>query len=491
MEQLFFAVPEELFRDRLLPFFHLVDLVHLDEATANKALREKLHDELKNACFQDCGELEIDADACRWMHHRHITVKNMVFSSDVNGHELIGLEPLFRETVTLKFKDCLEINYSNLHTMADYCTKLTTLDLSGCSHVQGNALLYIIRWSEALQHLDVSGTLVGDETLAQICVLHLCTELVSFGCSGCEHVYDDGIIALAENCTKLHTVDISNTLISDLAVRAVAEYCPLLVDLNLDSCEELTDTSIHSIAQHCTQLQTLHISKGENFTDEPMLQLAQRCTDLRVLCIAGCINITDVSVVAIATSCRNLQSIDLQHTELSDDTLNALADCCPQLTSLNISNCHHFSQDAIIAVVMSCTALQSLDLFFTNNVTTQVLDALSQYCKNLEYLNLCHGEMAVCDISITNLVSKNPKLVALNLAHCHTISDEAVTAIATHCTGLQFLDLTCCRRITDASLQVLMQHCPKLSSLEVMQCPKISVQAIDHMIDNTFVCVSY
>lgn len=497
MNQLFFSVPDELFRDRMLPFFRLADLVHLDEATANKELRIKLHEKLFASSFQDCGDLEIEVDSFRWMKQRNIYLRSMTFCREVVECDLKPTKSQFRMTTTLKLRDCVGISDDFLISIAESCTNLITLDLAGCLNITGSGLVALSEHAKRLQCLDISNTVVSACSLLNLFSTSW-HELESFSCSSCDFACsacecgtDGAISALSAACPKLHTIDLCSTDITDIAVRAIAQHCSQLLNLNIDNCMSLTNTSLNSLAQHSTRLQTLHLARNEDFTDEAMVEVSTRCTDLQVLCIADCYNISDISLVSLASSCRHLVDLDLQYTALTDNTLNALADFSTQLRNLNISQCNGFTESAIIAVILRCPQLESLDLSFTSNVTSQVLDALGHYCTNLVYLNLCRGEMAVCDHNIIQIVSRNTKMIALNLAHCDQITDVAVSAIATHCAELQYLDLTCCKRITDASLEVLTRHCLHLNSLEVMQCPKITVQAIDKMIEDTFVCVSY
>ena len=61
--------------------------------------------------------------------------------------------------------------------------------------------------------------------------------LHTLGIRGCDHATDDALIAIAEGCTKLRSLDMLNLdFISVEAIRSFVTHCPFLTTINCEGC---------------------------------------------------------------------------------------------------------------------------------------------------------------------------------------------------------------------------------------------------------------
>jgi hypothetical protein len=78
------------------------------------------------------------------------------------------------------------------------------------------------------------------------------------------------------------------------------------------------------------------------------------------------------------------------------------------------------------------------------------------------------------DARLALVLSRCPRAVDLNLHACSLLTDEALTTIATHCTGLVSCNLSCVPGIGADALERMCGRLRSLQSLELGGCHKIS-----------------
>ena len=74
--------------------------------------------------------------------------------------------------------------------------------------------------------------------------------------------------------------------------------------------------------------------------------------------------------------------------DVDDAELMTIATGCPQLQSLNISECVIITDAGIIALATGCTQLQSLNIGGCHNITDEGIRALANGCPQLQFLNI-------------------------------------------------------------------------------------------------------
>jgi len=168
--------------------------------------------------------------------------------------------------------------------------------------------------------------------------LRTCTDLWTPDLRDCIHRgrgnLDDRVVMEAVwLCPDLSSLDVSDSSVTDTALKAIASACRLLIALNVRSTRGgITDEGIKVIAASCPGLSSLDVRDTcGQITDEGLKAIAASCpglTSLNVRFTGG--KITDEGIKAIATSCPGLSSLDVGFTrgKISDEGLKAIAVTC-------------------------------------------------------------------------------------------------------------------------------------------------------------------
>jgi len=134
----------------------------------------------------------------------------------------------------------------------------------------------------------------------------------------------------------------------------------------------LRDNIAMFIISHSPCLQSIVIS-GDNdsnynpeVTDYTLESIAEHCTGLQSLSLSDCINITDTGLITISEHCPNLRSLKVNLTQ--------------SLSSLQES--HQITDDSIISISTHCAGLQILYIGDCNKITdasfsSYIIDAIS------------------------------------------------------------------------------------------------------------------
>ena len=164
-----------------------------------------------------------------------------------------------------KLTDCYTLNDASLMGLCDCCPKLKTLDLSFCL---------------------VPSPVVSESGLAL--ALPTLVHLVSLNVAYLEHV-------------------------TDVVVAAVAKACPLLCNLNLEHCVEVTDKSLVEIARHLSNsLRVLNLQSDDLCTDVGVIEVLKKCQKLTNLDAANLHFLTDDTVAAVIVHAKVLEKLALQ-----------------------------------------------------------------------------------------------------------------------------------------------------------------------------------
>jgi F-box and leucine-rich repeat protein GRR1 len=79
------------------------------------------------------------------------------------------------------------------------------------------------------------------------------------------------------------------------------------------------------------------------------------CTQVERLTLTNCEGLTDQGLIGLVTDSRNLLALDISgDVQITEISINVLAEHCKKLQGLNITNCVRISNDAMIKVAQSC-----------------------------------------------------------------------------------------------------------------------------------------
>ncbi|CAL4889347.1 unnamed protein product [Urochloa decumbens] len=169
--------------------------------------------------------------------------------------------PLCRSLRFLTIKDCPGFTDASLAVVGMICPQLEQVDLSGLGEVTDNGLLPLIQSSEAgLIKVDLSGCKnITDVAVSSLVKAHG-KSLKKVCLEGCSKITDASLFIIAENCSELAELDLSNCMVSDygVAILSSASHLKLRV-LSLSGCSKVTQKSVPFLGNLGQSLEGLNL----------------------------------------------------------------------------------------------------------------------------------------------------------------------------------------------------------------------------------------
>ncbi|KAF4150096.1 WW domain-containing protein [Phytophthora infestans] len=310
------------------------------------------------------------------------------------------------------------------------------------------------------QHGIDTGITVTDATLQEV-VLTV-PNLRGLNLSGCSHITDAGLWAVARHCqAQLDTVYLAQCdKVTELGLRLLAHNCRLVL-VDLSDCPQLNDTALQTLAAGCWMIETF---------------IMKRCR-----------GVSDAGVVKIAQCCKNLRHLDVSECsrlgEYGGKALLEIGKCCPKLLVLDLYGCQHVHDSGVRAVAKGCPLLTTLRLTGCRDVSSSAIRALAHQCAQLEVLSLS-GCIKTTNSDLELLATNCSQLTWLDISGSPNIDARGVRALAQNCTFLTYLSLAACQRVGDAALSELTSAgagglAKSLGGLSLADCPRITEHGVD------------
>ena len=101
---------------------------------------------------------------------------------------------------------------------------------------------------------------------------------------------------------------------------------------------------------------------------------------------------------------RNIQSLDFRECHTLTDSITTIFEVCPNLKTIKLSQCNQVSDDALLCLSTSCTQLESINLRYNTNITSNItrkkdVDSITGFCALLQN---CRDLREIKYIGITN-----------------------------------------------------------------------------------------
>jgi hypothetical protein len=318
------------------------------------------------------------------------------------------------------------------------------------------------------QHGIDTGITVTDATLQEV-VLTV-PNLRGLNLSGCAHVTDAGLWAIARHCqAQLDTIYLAQCeKVTELGLRLLAHNCKLVL-VDLSDCPQLNDAALQTLAAGCWMIETFIMQRCRGVSDAGIVKIAQCCKDLRHLDVSECYRLG----------------------EYGDKALLEIGRCCPKLRVLDLFGCQHVHDPGVRAVAKGCPLLTTLRLTGCRDVSSVAIRALAEQCTQLEVLSLS-GCIKTTNGDLQLLAANCPQLTWLDISGSPNIDARGVRALAQHCTSLTYLSLAGCQRVGDAALGELASAgagglAKSLGELSLADCPRVTERGVDAL---TTVCTN-
>jgi hypothetical protein len=217
-------------------------------------------------------------------------------------------------TLTSTVKNCTNLMHINVRnrsslsdasilTMVQSCPKLLYLDV-GDTNVELGTVSFIAQYCPLLQHLNLCSTRASARGCAAL--EQRCPDLTYLGCKTTER----DVLALATSRPNLQALITPFTQACDGGLTALVEGCPLLRELDLSYCTNITSEGLVSVAEHSSELRMLRLMGFAEPSYPGLYKILQRCAKLDELHLVDCYYVQDDFSVTIAEYGKNLQVLD-------------------------------------------------------------------------------------------------------------------------------------------------------------------------------------
>ncbi|KAK7389495.1 hypothetical protein VNO78_24593 [Psophocarpus tetragonolobus] len=271
---------------------------------------------------------------------------------------------------------------------------------------------------------------------------------------------------------RLTAIDLSNSVISDEFLFAVAEGGALLLEkLILQDCCNCTFSGISYVLSKCQSVRCLDLRKVDFLTDQCIIKLSVFLLSLTSINLSGCCQLTDSTFFILTRNCPLLSEIKMERTYLGvkgEEYLIPDSFVNLEVKKVYLGDNALLSDTSLIKFVSICPSLQLLDLNGCEGVSGECIVEVLKRCCEIRHLNLAYTGMKVFEIN-----SEVSQLETLNLSGSR-IEDEALSIISKRCSGLLLLDIQSCWHVTPKGVGDVIENCTALKELNLKNCMLVS-----------------
>ena len=297
-----------------------------------------------------------------------------------------------------------------------------TINVNSCENLQDNHLDHVIeKYGMYLEKLEI------------------------YSCKSLTNITFEKI---AQNCLKLRYLDVRNTNISLTDLLTLTESLKSLQELNCSHCEKLpfietnfalstlpnlckyqkpkstvfnkdSFLAVCSLIQKCKMLEDIQINHCD-ITDDMLETLTGYCPSLKILNISMCEYLTDDGVSNILSTMTSLTEVILLGSHIGDHGISQIAENCPNLMSIDVTDCQRVTDVGIINLVTNCKSLEKLIIndspFSSSNITNEALLQIGRSCPNLKTLAVAKSN--INNIGVNAVCKGCPRLGKLDVSGC-------------------------------------------------------------------------
>jgi hypothetical protein len=248
----------------LFPKFPLLKSINLKSCIA-------VSDKTVQSIVEHCKKLEeIDLSWCE------VSEKSLFYLSQYgNNLRKVGVRSCY-------------ITDRSVKQLTESCTNIKHLSLAWCKSLTDNALTYISNNLNQLEFLDIRGN---------------------------ERFTSNGLSTLMKSIPNIKVLHLKRVpAVNDEVLYRLAKGASLLEKLNLRGCyknHNISNGAILAIAESCSYLQSIDLAWHDYLDDKALITLASSCKDLDAIDLSGCILLSDESIKALANHCPKLRKVIL------------------------------------------------------------------------------------------------------------------------------------------------------------------------------------
>ncbi|XP_070611229.1 F-box and leucine-rich repeat protein 13 isoform X2 [Erythrolamprus reginae] len=412
----------------------------------------------------------------RTSEKRRLSVTTKQVSEDLpafharSGREYISkipMQPLaqvFRYLNIVDLARCAQVS-QGWKAMTQVVTVWSSIDFSEVKAVVNDRLAQRIlqKWHTNVVQL----SLLGCVKLRRLTFkgIGYCLNLQELNVSKYQGLNDKLIRFMAESCSALIRLDLSNTDVSNGTLRLLPGCFPNLQFLSLAYCRNFTDKGLQYLGngRGCHKLLHLDISGCLQLTVDGFRNIGNSCSRIQYLTIKEMPTLTDRCIQALVAKCQRIESVEFNECpHVSDIGVQALKTC--PLVKLKIQGSNHITDASFKIISKFWPGINKICLADCPKITDVALKLIAPL-DHIIILNLSGARIGDSGIKAFIESPSASKLKELSLANCY-VSDIALVKLSERCPNLIYLNLHHCQLVTDTGFQA-MATMPMLAFLNV------------------------
>ncbi|KAI9258314.1 hypothetical protein EDC94DRAFT_543332 [Helicostylum pulchrum] len=300
-----------------------------------------------------------------------------------------------------------------------------------------------------------------------------------------------------ESLEKLSIIICKNRKLNDVTSRLFMD--PIKKSLAFSDCTLMTNVSLLNVCQFCPKLEFLELVYCGHINDKVLDAYAERLRNLKSLKLSGAFLISPAAYNRFFEQVsKGLQVFELRHSALfSQENIESLANHCVNLRELRIGHLHKMDSEWLVSIaklqnlttleISWCSELQTKDaIHMLSKIGNQLTDlsirggneledsflikGILKYCNKLEKLNLEQCDQLTATAMVTLFKHwKSKGLTYLNISRCLLFDDRVIHAVVRHSgSTLKYLNIHSLSLLTAAGVELLGETdgCEQLDTLD-------------------------
>ena len=440
-----------------------------------------------DASFTSCNSLKSTA---YWFHG----CKNLTTITGIENlktDNVTDMNRMFCYCSKLTSLDVSGLNTANVTTMYDMfsgCSSLTSLDLSGFNTSKVTNMGYMFNECSSLTTLDISGFNTDNVTDMNF-MFYGCFSLTSLDVSGFNTENVTNMYGMFYDCSGLTSLDVSGFKTDNVTDMNFMFYgCSSLTSLDVSGFNTENVTNMYGMFYDCSGLTSLDVSgfKTDNVTY--MGWMFTSCSSLASLDVSGfkTDNVTDMNFMFYG--CSSLTSLDVSGFNTENVTgMDCMFFDCSSLTNLDVSGFNTDNVTDMGFMFSGCSSLTSLDVsgFKTDEVTS--MKWMFHGCSSLTSLDVS-GFNTENVASMVGMFEGCSCLTSLDVSGFNTENVTGMECMFFDCSSLTNLDVSGFNTTNVTDIHRMFYGCSSLTSLDLSS---FNISKVEYDADNDCYGIEY
>ena len=401
-------------------------------------------------------------------------------------------------------------NVTNMNSMFDRCSALTSLDLTNFNTAKVTDMRYMFMGCKALTTIFVSDKFVTSQVTKSVEMFHMCINLIGaieYDGSKSDHNFANYETGYFSPKGGFHTYAEFDEGTGTLTFRRGASkpegaydlyggiYYPgwwngqkgkiktVVFDASFANARPKSCYGWFSGCSNLTEIKGIEYLNTEKVTN--MQEMFNACSKLTSLNLSN-FNTAEVTNMSyMFKSCKALTSLDLTNfnTEKVMDMQGMFWECS-DLTSLNLTSLNTENVTDMTGMFKDCTDLTSLDLSNFNTAKVTKMNQMFFQCYALTSLDLSSFNTAEVT-KMDNMFKSCNDLTSLDLSNFNTAKVTNMNSMFYGCNALTSLDLTSFNTAEVTNMSNMFRLCKALTSLDLSNFNTAKVENMKEMFYNS------